>query len=344
MINPTTALLVALAFLALTVVIFWPERGAFWHLLRAFRATERVRIEDALKHLFDCEYQHRPSTLQSIAGALHTSGRSTAELVGRMVQRRLVTSTGGEILLAPEGRSYALRVVRIHRLWERYLSEETGFEPPQWHVQAENLEHKTSADQTAALDARMGFPRYDPHGDPIPTAAGEITPQRGQPLSDLAAGRRAEIVHVEDEPKEIYAQLVAAGLHPGVKLRVVESTPTRLRFEVDTEEHVLAPLLAANVTVQTLEPAETMVEPAERLSSVPLGAEATVAGFLPQCRGPERRRLLDLGLIPGTTVRAEIQSPGGDPIGYRIRGAVIALRRNQAAQIVVAREPAGAAS
>lgn len=333
--DPGWALLIAVAAVAAAVVLFWPDRGLLWSWARASRASERVRTEDALKHLFDCEYQRRPGTLQSVAGALHVSASKATELLERMAQLGLVTSSEGSFRLTGDGRRYALRVVRIHRLWERYLSEETGLEPEKWHREAELLEHKTSPAEAEELSARLGHPRFDPHGDPIPTAGGEIAPPRGRPLTDLPVDDLAEIVHIEDEPSEIYSQLVAEGLHPGMRVRVLSSTPRRIAFEADAEEHVLAPVLAANLFVQRLEDDQEMAGPFERLSSLEPGEEGVVAGFTAMCHGPERRRLLDLGLIPGTVVRAEIRSPGGDPTGYRIRGAVIALRREQADQIQI---------
>ena len=340
--QPLIALFVTAAAMATLVVLFWPDRGLLWGVVRASRATERVRTEDALKHLFDCEYQAHPGTLQSVAGALHVSGQRAAELLERMEKRELVGSEGGSFRLTADGRSYALRVIRIHRLWESYLSEETGLDPDTWHAEAELLEHKTSPAEAQQLSERMGHPRYDPHGDPIPTQAGEIAPRRGQPLTDLPLGEVAEIVHVEDEPREVYAQIVAEGLHPGMKVRVNESNPQRLRFEAEAEEHVLAPVLAANISVEPLPGDEGMGQALERLSALSVGEAAEVIGFSATCRGPERRRMLDLGLIPGTEVRAEIRSPGGDPTGYRIRGAVIALRKEQADQIQVDRELSGA--
>ena len=71
-------------------------------------------------------------------------------------------------------------------------------------------------------------------------------------------------------------------------------------------------------------------EPVDRLSSLQLGESRSVIGISPACQGLQRRRLLDLGLVPGTEVTAVMTSPTGDPTGYRIRGAVIALRREQA--------------
>jgi DtxR family Mn-dependent transcriptional regulator len=195
----------------------------------------------------------------------------------------------------------------------------------------------TSVEEAEALSASMGHPSYDPHGDPIPTAAGEIAPPLARPLTELEIGELAEIVHVEDEPNAIYAQLVAEGLYPGMRVRVNEATPQRICFEADAKEHVLAPILAANLSVLTLPQHEEMEGPYDRLSSLELGQKAKVIALSAALRGAERRRMFDLGLIPGTVVVPELRSPSGDPTGYVIRGAVIALRSEQADQIQVER-------
>lgn len=335
--DPLLALTVAVALGAVLVALFWPERGYFWKGLRAFRATERVLIEDSLKHLFDCEYKGRVASLQSLSGVLAVSGNRAAEILEQLEVRELVETVPGGYQLSSEGRTYALRIVRIHRLWESYLSDETGLAPETWHQEAELREHTLSADEADALSASLGHPRYDPHGDPIPTAAGEIVPPTGRPLTQLPMGELGEIVHVEDEPEAVFAQLVAEGLHPGMRVRILESTPRLLRFEANAEEHILAPVLAANLSVVPLPREEAMEGPHERLSVLDPGESGRVVNISPLLRGPERRRMLDLGLIPGTVVRAEIRSPGGDPTGYRIRGAVIALRRDQAAEIRIER-------
>ena len=118
----------------------------------------------------------------------------------------------------------------------------------------------------------------------------------------------------------------------------------RLRFEANAEEIVLAPVLAANLSVAPLPEDVEMPGPFESLSELSIGQQARVVAISPTLRAPERRRMLDLGLIPGTVVQAELRSPSGDPTGYRIRGAVIALRQDQASQIQIERLEAGAAS
>ena len=71
------------------------------------------------------------------------------------------------------------------------------------------------------------------------------------------------------------------------------------------------------------------------LADIGPGDSATVAGISPRCRGPARRRLLDLGVVPGTIIHARIRSAAGDPVAYDIRGALVALRREQAVHIQV---------
>jgi DtxR family Mn-dependent transcriptional regulator len=117
---------------------------------------------------------------------------------------------------------------------------------------------------------------------------------------------------------------------------LVEKLPHRIRFWADGNEHVLAPVIANNISVEPLAdyaPRDLLDE--EYLSGLAEGQRGKVLGLSPACRGPERRRLLDLGFVPGTEVLAEMKSPGGDPTAYRVRGTLIALRREQAGLIRV---------
>ena len=216
------------------------------------------------------------------------------------------------------------------------LAEETGFQQVEWHARADEREHYLEPDQLDSLASQLGQPTHDPHGDPIPTAEGHWVQPEGIPLSQAKVEASYRVIHIEDEPEEVYAQLLAEGLHLGQRLRVVERQPRAIRFLTESEEHVLAPLLADNLTVELL-PQEMMMayETVEKLSQLESGEKAVVAGIAAVCRGAERRRLLDLGLVAGTEVRAEMQSPGGDPVAYRIRGALIALRREQADFVLV---------
>ncbi len=336
MVDPLTSLIVVIVVLAAAAALAWPGTGIAWRWRRSLAASDRVEVEDALKHIWDGEYRQRPATLESLAGALGLSGRAAADLVDRLGRLDLLDHEDSTLRLTPDGRRDALRVIRIHRLWERYLADETGLDAREWHAHAERREHGTSDQQAEALAATLGHPRFDPHGDPIPTPGGEVPPHQGMPLTQLTPDQVAEVIHIEDEPDAVFAQIVAAGLMPGMRVRLLERTPKRLRIAAETEEMVLAPVVAANVTVLPLEQPEP-VTAMTRLSAIAPGEAAEVVALAATCRGAQRRRLLDLGVVPGTHVASELRGPSGDPTAYRIRGALIALRRDQAHHILVQR-------
>lgn len=335
MTNPLIALLIAFALLGLIYLFFRPNKGFFWQWRRAMQNTERVLIEDALKHLYDCEYKQLPCTLQSLSGGLSISAARAIKLLTRLEALDLVKLQGTTLQLTDEGRSYALRIIRIHRVWERYLADETGLTAPEWHADAELREHKMTLGEANVLAAQMGNPLYDPHGDPIPTAQGELPPSQGIPMTDLQKGKTAEIVHIEDEPEEIFAQLAAQGLDVGMQIHILDSSPERIRFAVDGEEQSLAPVFAANVTVLPLKIKRPEEQSYPTLSQLKPGESGRVIDISRACRGLQRRRLMDLGVIHGTKIKAEMSSAAGDPIAYEIRGATIALRKRQADLIFI---------
>lgn len=338
MTDPINALIFAGVVAVLFAALLWPRFGVLARWRRMRLSSRRVLIEDALKHLYDFEYRKIACTRQSIAGALAAGEDEATRVLDRLVTMGLVLARDEAFVLSDEGRSYALRVIRMHRLWERYLADETGLRETEWHEEAELQEHVLTANQADALAAQMGDPRYDPHGDPIPTAAGDLPNRKGVPLSQLRPGDVAEIVHVEDEPPTVYAQLVAQNLHPGLVVRVLENTREKVRFEAEGGENLLAPVVAANVTVVPLVDKRRIEGPHETLDALRIGESARVVGLSRRCRGQQRRRLLDLGLVPGTIVRAELSSAAGDPTAYAIRGATIALRRSHAGLIHIRKE------
>jgi DtxR family Mn-dependent transcriptional regulator len=336
MIDPLTSLVAVTALLALAVVVFWPGWGLAGRWQRGLVASDRIEVEDALKHLWDGEYRQRVATLESLAGTLGIAGRDAAGLVDRLGRLDMVRHDEHGLHLTAEGRRHALRVIRIHRLWERYLADLTGLEATEWHAQAERKEHRTSDEQAEALAATLGHPRFDPHGDPIPLPSGEVPPYQGTLLNQLAVDQAGAIVHIEDEPEAIYAQISAVGLVPGMRVRVLDRSPSRIRLAAESEEVVLAPVVAANITVMPIDAPEA-ARPMTPLSALEPGEKGEVVALAASCRGAQRRRLLDLGVVPGTLVSSELRGPSGDPTAYRIRGALIALRREQADTVYVQR-------
>jgi DtxR family Mn-dependent transcriptional regulator len=329
MLDPRIALLLYLLLLLGAAALFWPERGLFWRALRRLRVGDgREAMEDALKHLYKSARFGTSVTLESMAGATGTSTGTAAQLLDTMQQGGLVEADN-PMHLTDEGQRYALQVIRTHRLWERYLADRTGLAPQAWHSAAEAREHELRPDQVEALSEALGHPRYDPHGDPIPTAGGEMPAVAGQSLNQIAVGTQVRIVHIEDEPHALYQRLLTLGLHPGMPLTVEGRGDEGIALRVDGESLTIDRLCAENVTVEVEPAAVDPLEGAATLASLHVGARARVLGLAAACQGSQRRRLLDLGVVPGTEIEAELVSASGGATGYRIRGALIALREEQ---------------
>lgn len=297
--------------------------------------TKRILIEDALKHIHDCEYNRQAPTAQSLAGALTLSLDAAAQLLAELTDSNLIELKDGRHQLSATGRDYARHVIRAHRLYETYLAEQTGTREEQWHPEAEKMEHQLSDEKLARLARELGEPRFDPHGDPIPTAAGELPPLHGVSLLECPAGWEGQVVHVEDEPQSGYAQVVAAGLASGMRLRVLDVGDRVLRLNAEGRVVELSRLAAGHLLVAELPASEHFDESVTRLSTLNKGERAAIIGLSAAVRGPERNRLLDLGFVPGSVVEIDLRSPSGNPIGYLVRGATVALRREQSERILV---------
>jgi DtxR family Mn-dependent transcriptional regulator len=325
--------LVGLMLAGAGVLLVWP-RGGLWARWRRLRqAHRRARVEDVLKHLHACEWRGGLATPESLAGALRLSARAASRLIADMRAQGWLTTTDG-LRLTPQGVQLALPVIRAHRLWERYLADEARMPLTAIHAEAERREHDHSAEALSALDAALGHPVSDPHGDPIPTAEGLVARAATQPLNDWPLNVPARIVHLEDEPAIIFNQIVAEGLRPGQVVRVIEAGARRVVLTDGERTHTLAPSVAANVFVAP-DGAGEPLRPPRNLTALRVGQQATVDRLDDSLQGFTRRRLLDLGLTPGTIVAAQMRSLMGDPTAYRVRGALIALRREQAEKVLI---------
>ena len=258
-------------------------------------------------------------------------------VLNRLHELKLIEYHANGFYLTDPGQEYALKVIRIHRLWEQYLAEKTGLPEISWHNEADKLEHKSSDAQMDKINHILGYPRYDPHGDPIPTESGELPPKVGVILNDYTKQTPAKIIHIEDEPKSVYEEIVNQNISIGMILERVSEQADKIYLRVEGRPTRLSRLAAANITVRE-EPEREVIRTARQdLSMLAIGEQAEIVTISKACRGSQRRRLMDLGILPGTRVSAEMKGLGGDPTAYNIRGAKIALRRNTAEQIQIKR-------
>jgi DtxR family Mn-dependent transcriptional regulator len=201
------------------------------------------------------------------------------------------------------------------------------------HAAAERREHTLTPEQVDALAASLGHPRQDPHGDPIPGRDGDLSPAGDTPVTAWPASQFGRITHLEDEPPLAFAQILAEGLKIGQIVRIVESNPERIVLTDGENEFRLAPAVAANVFLAPAgAPAASGLI---RLADLPDGQAGRVIALDPACQGFSRRRLMDLGFTPGAVIAPALRNFAGDPRGYRVRGTLVALRRDQSRQVLV---------
>lgn len=337
-IQPGLMLATGIIALVLLLWIFWPNRGLLAFFSSTKKNKQRVVLEDALKYIFDCEYRKNTCDMNSLAGNLNISGDKASRLLEHLISMGLIVMSDETISLTDTGRSYALRVIRVHRIWERYLADETGVSQADWHNEADKLEHDVTIEATEKLAAQMGHPVFDPHGDPIPTRDGELPESKGKPLSHAKEGESGVIIHIEDEPKSIYEQLVVEGLYPGMQVYVTDVAGNKITFAGNGDECTLTPLFASHITIEIVTEKVPITKKYELLSALKIGEKAEVAGISPNCRGQQRRRLMDLGIVPGSLISAEMKSASGDPVGYRVMGTTIGIRKTQADLIFINRK------
>jgi DtxR family Mn-dependent transcriptional regulator len=334
--TPLVWVVLAIVVLALLVL----PRVGLVAVYRSYRAAQaRERVEDALKHLLDREQQGRHASPESLGGTLDLPRSKATDLIEEMETQGLLESRGAELHLTTEGERWALHVVRAHRLWERYLADEARMPLEQVHTEAHRREHGSTDAQLDDLDAALGFPARDPHGDPIPTREGKLNRVEGKPLTAWQSDRPARIVHLEDEPALAYQQILAAGLRLGQEIRILEKTSNRYLLSDGESEYRLAPAVASNVHVAALPESEVLKREAIPLADLPHELPARIVALDDAVQGFTRRRFLDLGLTPGTEIHPELGNFFGDPRAYRVRGTLIALRKDQAARIWV--KPSG---
>ena len=337
-IQPGITLLIGLAFVIVFFWFLWPKKGGLALISQLIRNNKRALLEDALKFIFDCEYNKMNCDVNSIAGHLNIATDKAGRLINRLTLLELIVLNNQTVALTDAGRSYALRIVRIHRIWERYLADQTSLAPADWHNEACRIEHLVTEEETEKLAAQIGNPVYDPHGDPIPTADGKLPKPKGISLSNMQEGEIGRIIHLEDEPRSIYEQLVVLGLYPGMQIYVTDVTEKKIIFVADGEECVLTPLFAGYITVEKITTETSKTPKHELLSSLNIGEQAEILGISPNCRGQQRRRLMDLGIVPGSQISAVMKSASGDPVGYRVLGTTIGIRKQHADYVFINRK------
>jgi DtxR family transcriptional regulator, Mn-dependent transcriptional regulator len=184
-------------------------------------------IEDYLKTIYALQERDGAAiTTSRLAERLGVLPSSVSGMVRKLSELSLLEHRRyGAITLTPAGRKVALGVVRRHRLIELYLVTELGYSWDEVHDEAEVLEHAVSDRLLDRVAARLGDPRLDPHGDPIPTRDGEIHQWDAHRLSTVSPGGHGLLVRVDDDDPGMLRHLSAQGIRLGQRVELLEQAP-----------------------------------------------------------------------------------------------------------------------
>jgi DtxR family Mn-dependent transcriptional regulator len=185
-------------------------------------------VENYLKAIYALQQEAGEERVKNgqIADALSLALPSVTSMLKALTAQGMLDYVPYQgVRLTEEGQRAALKVVRRHRLLEQFLIQTLGMSWTEVHEEAELLEHALSDKLTDRIDAFLGYPTSDPHGDPIPSSSGELPTQEGELLAVLAAAQDVQVVRVLSQHGPFLEYLGSKGLVPGAWLRLVEVTP-----------------------------------------------------------------------------------------------------------------------
>lgn len=210
--------------------------------------------ENYLKTIFHLEQKAQGSvSTNDIADKMETKASSVSDMIRKLGEKQLVDYVKYQgVTLSPKGKETALRVIRKHRLWEVFLVEKLDFQWDEVHDIAEELEHIQSDELILRLDAFLGYPEFDPHGDPIPDKNLQIKKIEKRLLSELKVHQKAICVGVEESDDDFLKYLDKCEIGIGTKMEVIEKEnfDGSMRILIAGASQFISKKIAENIYVQ----------------------------------------------------------------------------------------------
>jgi len=211
-------------------------------------------IQDYLKRIYEITSSGGKASTSQLAETLGISAASVTNMLQKLSKTMPPYVTYQKhkgAKLTEAGRLAALKILRRHRLIEHYLVQKLGYAWDEVHQEAEILEHAMSSLLESRIDAALGHPNVDPHGDPIPDADLVVHEVEHISLSSLAVGKRAIVTRVPHEDPQVLRYLGNCGLHPSAQIELLARTPydqtIGIRVIESVEEVVIGPSLGGQV-------------------------------------------------------------------------------------------------
>lgn len=210
--------------------------------------------ENHLKAIFHLQHEHGIVTTNALAAALQTRPASVTDMLKKLKDQKLLLYERYKgFRLNNEGKKAAIQVIRKHRLWEYFLVKKLQFGWDEVHEIAEELEHISSKKLVDRLDAYLGYPDTDPHGDPIPDSQGRFLQRRQISLSELPVNKPAQVSAIASQTTEMLELLQHMQIRLGTRLLISKKFPFDNSLEVKIRNRApvtLSAQVAKNVLVK----------------------------------------------------------------------------------------------
>ena len=191
-----------------------------------------IAEENYIKSIYHLQQYTESVTTNALADHIKTKPASVTDMLKKLQLKNLLNYNPYKgFRLSKEGNKSALNIIRRHRLWEYFLVNQLQFNWEEVHDVAEQLEHVISRKLVDKLDAFLGYPKFDPHGDPIPDGNGKINYQQQMPLVNLPLNTIAIITSVQNQSSDLLAFLSNRDMHIGTKVEVKQ----KLNFDNSLE-------------------------------------------------------------------------------------------------------------
>ena len=210
--------------------------------------------ENYLKTIFHLQTKDDNVSTNELAERLQAKPASITDMMKKLKSRKLVNYQPYQgFRLTPEGKKIALSIIRRHRLWEYFLAEKLKFNWDEVHEVAEQLEHVSSKKLIDKLDEYLAFPKFDPHGDPIPDVNGKMETGKQVNLTELQLNKTAKICQIVDQSAELLEHLQEKKINIGSSVIVKKkfSYDDSLEIKLDNKQMTtITGLLAKNIFVK----------------------------------------------------------------------------------------------
>jgi DtxR family transcriptional regulator, Mn-dependent transcriptional regulator len=297
--------------------------------------VDSERIEEYLEAIYKRQEKETPVSTSALAEDLGVTLPAVTDMLHHLKVHALIDYKPNRgAILTESGKVRALKIIRRHRLWERFLTDVLGMKRDKVHDQACKLEHIDSPDIEKGLVKILGDVDTCPHGQPIPDRSGKIKEEPAIPLAQLKLTQHACISAISGDDQVLFREIEGLGLHPHDTVTIVEKAKNgSLKLNADGKTIRLRKEMGAAILARPSQPEqETVVEKKVPLTSLAPGQ----AGVISSYSGPRGGfgRCLSLGFTPGSNVKM-MENFGKGPVLVKLHDAEVALGRAIAEKILV---------